>query len=74
MPGTVTNDPSCGDVFAVRLAAPSNDRTDQDPQRFSDDDPSYAGEFRCLGCGGPDDGHCPACLDILAEDPMMFER
>ena len=49
-------------------------RDTHDLTRFRSDDPNYAGEFRCPGCGGPDDGHYPACLDILAEDPMMYER
>lgn len=30
-----------------------------DPTRFPDDDSDYAGECRCLGCGGPHDGHYP---------------
>ena len=38
-----------------------------DPTRFPGNDADYPGEFRCLGCGGPDDGHYPLCLDAPHE-------
>ena len=37
------------------------------PSRFPADDSDYPGYAVCHGCGGPDDGHYPACAEYAEQ-------